>query len=104
MKEQMRHCALGLLSLGLAASFSLPAAAQMFDDDDDVIEERYMIDEPARAVEEVDDDDDEVRVVYRSAVYRDGMQRCAETFRSFDPNAGTYVTYQGEVRVCPYLQ
>jgi hypothetical protein len=29
---------------------------------------------------------------------------CADRFRSFDPGTGTYVTYGGEVRVCPYLR
>lgn len=101
MKEQLRLCALGLLSLGLAASFSPSASAQMFDDDD-VIEERDMIDRVPPAFDD-DDEEDDVRVIYGGPVYRDGAQRCAETFRSFDPNAGTYVTYQGEVRVCPYL-
>jgi hypothetical protein len=32
------------------------------------------------------------------------MARCARQFRSFDPETGTYVTYGGEVRVCPYLR
>jgi hypothetical protein len=33
----------------------------------------------------------------------DGVGRCAATFRSFDPNTGTYVGYDGIVRPCPYL-
>ncbi len=32
------------------------------------------------------------------------MARCAEAFVSFDPSTGTYLTYAGEVRVCPYLE
>lgn len=32
------------------------------------------------------------------------MARCAARFRSFDAESGTYVTYGGEVRVCPYLE
>lgn len=31
------------------------------------------------------------------------MRRCAYEFRSFDPETGTYITYEGEERVCPYL-
>jgi hypothetical protein len=29
---------------------------------------------------------------------------CAERFRSFNPATGTYTTYGGETRVCPYLR
>ena len=32
------------------------------------------------------------------------MARCAARFRSFNTETGTYVTYGGEVRVCPYLE
>jgi hypothetical protein len=31
-------------------------------------------------------------------------ERCAAAFRSFNPRTGTYVTYGGDVRVCPYLE
>ncbi len=31
-------------------------------------------------------------------------RRCAQRFRSFDWESGTYVTYGGEVRLCPYLE
>jgi hypothetical protein len=31
------------------------------------------------------------------------MARCAARFRSFDRETGTYVTFGGELRVCPYL-
>jgi hypothetical protein len=34
----------------------------------------------------------------------DDMERCAEEFRSFDWETGTYITYDGEERVCPYLR
>ena len=33
----------------------------------------------------------------------DGMARCSANFRSFDPSTGTYTTYGGETRRCPYL-
>ena len=33
----------------------------------------------------------------------DDLRRCAYEFRSFDPVTGTYITYEGEERVCPYL-
>jgi hypothetical protein len=33
----------------------------------------------------------------------DDMRRCAYEFRSFDPVTGTYITYEGEERICPYL-
>ena len=32
------------------------------------------------------------------------FERCAASFRSFDPRSGTYVTYGGETRICPYLE
>jgi hypothetical protein len=32
------------------------------------------------------------------------MDRCAARFRSFDRRTGTYITYGGEVRICPYLR
>lgn len=32
------------------------------------------------------------------------MARCAARFRSFDRATGTYVTYGGQVRICPYLE
>ena len=38
----------------------------------------------------------------RAAPY--AMDRCAHDFGSFDYRTGTYVTYYGEVRVCPYLR
>ncbi len=31
------------------------------------------------------------------------VRRCAYEFRSFDPVTGTYITYEGEERICPYL-
>ena len=33
----------------------------------------------------------------------EAMSRCAAAFRSFNAETGTYVTYRGEVRRCPYL-
>lgn len=106
MNEQMRRCAVGLLALGLTSSFSLVAAAQVIVDDDDnyVVEERYVEDDPAppyARFDDDDDDDDDVDEVL--VVYRDGEQRCAATFRSFDPTTGTYVGYDGLTRLCPYL-
>jgi BA14K-like protein len=43
--------------------------------------------------------------IYEGRAYSRGSdyERCAATFRSFNPNTGTYVTYGGEERVCPYL-
>jgi hypothetical protein len=34
----------------------------------------------------------------------EAMARCAGRFRSFDARTGTYVTSQGEMRICPYLE
>lgn len=34
----------------------------------------------------------------------DAIARCASRFKSFNANTGTYVTYDGEERVCPYLR
>lgn len=39
----------------------------------------------------------------RSASASD-MERCADTYRSFDPSTGTYVGYDGTTRICPYLR
>lgn len=32
------------------------------------------------------------------------MQRCANTYRSFEWDTGLYTTYGGEKRLCPYLR
>jgi hypothetical protein len=32
-----------------------------------------------------------------------GVTRCEATFRSFDPDSGTYMGYDGVRRMCPYL-
>jgi hypothetical protein len=34
----------------------------------------------------------------------DAIARCEATFRSFDRATGTYTTYEGETRLCPYLR
>ena len=39
----------------------------------------------------------------RSDGYDRAMRRCARDYRSFDWETGTYVTYGGRVRLCPYL-
>lgn len=39
-----------------------------------------------------------------AGVGSDAYARCSERFRSFDPRTGTYTTYGGETRVCPYLR
>jgi hypothetical protein len=101
MNEQMRRCAVGFLVLGLTSIGGLAAAAQDIDDDGYVVEERTIIREQGPVVADIDDDDDDNAVL---VVQRDGMQRCSETFRSFDPTTGTYVTYGGETRVCPYIE
>lgn len=101
MNEQIRFGLIALLSLGLAASYSIAAAAQ------EIIEETYTVEEvdpPAAVIEDdtaVIEDDDDPEVVIAD---RDGMARCAATFRSFDPDTGTYVTYDGETLRCPYLE
>jgi hypothetical protein len=38
------------------------------------------------------------------AASQDGYNRCAAEFRSFNPETGTYVGYDGVVRACPYLR
>lgn len=102
MNDQIRRCLVALLSLGLASGYSLAAAAQ------EIIEETYTVeryaddddweaDPPAVVLE--DDADDPGYVV----ADRDGVAECAARFRSFDPSTGTYVTYNGETRTCPYL-
>jgi hypothetical protein len=101
MNEQMRRFAVGFLVLGLTSIGGLAAAAQDVDDDGYVVEERTIIREQGPVVADIDDDDDDNAVLI---VQRDGMQRCSETFRSFDPVTGTYVTYGGETRVCPYIE
>jgi hypothetical protein len=101
MIGQIRHCALGFVALGLTSICGLSAAAQGIDEDGYVIEERVVTREPAAPITVVDDDDDDEEMVVAD---RDGMQRCADTFRSFDSRTGTYVTYAGETRLCPYLE
>jgi hypothetical protein len=100
MNKQIRHCAVGFLALALTSSYSLVAAAQMVDEDGYVVEEGYFTDEADEPVVQFDGDDDGQVLVVSPA----GMQRCVETFQSFDPGTGTYVTYQGETRICPYLE
>jgi hypothetical protein len=39
----------------------------------------------------------------RGASYS-AIERCEARFRSFDRSTGTYTTYGGETRVCPYLR
>ncbi len=34
----------------------------------------------------------------------DDVARCASQFRSFNVRTGTYITYGGEERLCPYLR
>jgi hypothetical protein len=34
----------------------------------------------------------------------DAIARCASRFRSFNAHTGTYITYEGEERLCPYLR
>jgi hypothetical protein len=34
----------------------------------------------------------------------DDVARCASQFRSFNVHTGTYITYGGEERLCPYLR
>ena len=42
---------------------------------------------------------------YRTRRYSNvsARQQCADTYRSFDWNSGTYMGYDGERHVCPYL-
>ncbi len=42
--------------------------------------------------------------VVRPAGDPDAVARCAARFRSFDYRTGTYTTYEGETRLCPYLR
>jgi len=35
--------------------------------------------------------------------YDNAMRRCARDYRSFEWETGTYITYGGQVRLCPYL-
>jgi len=35
--------------------------------------------------------------------YENAMRRCARDYRSFEWETGTYITYGGRVRLCPYL-
>lgn len=52
-----------------------------------------------------DDDDDGAVYSYRSSNRwsEAALDRCEEQFRSFDRRTGTYTTYDGEKRLCPYL-
>ncbi len=99
MNKQIKRCAVGLLALGLTSGYSLVAAAQMVDEDGYVVEEGYFDDSDEPVVQFDDDDGGQVLVVNPG-----GMQQCVDTFQSFNPSTGTYVTYQGETRICPYLE
>lgn len=47
------------------------------------------------------------RTYYRGGSYyapRWAKRKCARRFKSFDWYSGTYVTYSGRVRLCPYLR
>jgi hypothetical protein len=46
------------------------------------------------------DDDDGDAVVYAD----DAVERCAARYRSFDRRTGTFVTYGGQRKLCPYLR
>jgi hypothetical protein len=39
----------------------------------------------------------------RRRVYSSDYERCAQTYRSFEPRTGMYTGYDGVRRVCPYL-
>ena len=43
---------------------------------------------------------------YRRTRYagRSAAQQCADTYRSYDWDSGTYMGYDGERHVCPYLR
>lgn len=44
-------------------------------------------------------------VVRRGAAWLpDDVARCASRFRSFNVRTGTYITYEGVERLCPYLR
>ena len=96
MYDVVQRCAVGLLALGLVSGFGVAAVAQEEDEDG------YVIEEPAPPIAEMDDEDDDEEEI--TLANRDSMQRCADTFRSFNPQTGTYVTFQGETRFCPYLE
>lgn len=93
MNELLKKWAMGLAAAGLITFGGYSAQAQFVVDDDYAVEEAEIIDDDA------DDDDDEEEVVMNET----GMARCAASFRSFDPSSGTYVSYDGETRPCPYL-
>jgi BA14K-like protein len=39
----------------------------------------------------------------RRRVYSSDYERCAQTYRSFEPRTGMYTGYDGVRRLCPYL-
>jgi hypothetical protein len=77
-------------------------------DDDPVIDD----DDDPGVIDDDDVDDDVIetrRVVTRRTTIIDGdgddaEARCSAQFRSFDPRSGTYIGYDGETHVCPYLR
>lgn len=46
------------------------------------------------------DDGDDDAVVYAD----DAVERCAARYRSFDRRSGTFMTYGGQRKLCPYLR
>jgi hypothetical protein len=89
----IKKCTVGLATAGFLAFGSYAAQAQVLDDDDYVVRQQFI-----EYDEDDDDDDEDVEFLNRS-----GYARCVATFRSFDPSTGTYVSYAGETKRCPYL-
>lgn len=100
-----------LIKGALAAScpflLSLPGTTPAFAQDV-VVEERYERRVISPDEGDIGPDDDAIEVADDTAVVVDGgmtdaVARCAARYRSFDPTTGTYVSYDGAVRTCRYL-
>ncbi len=110
------HWLAALLMLGGVTFATPPAFAQAAAESEEYVapapgdEEGAMINDDDDAMDAADSDDmDDAGVPPaaagpRMAGDREAMARCSEQFRSFDPATGTYTTYGGEQRPCPYLR
>lgn len=73
-------------------------------DEDDAL---IIRDDEEAALDDLDDDGDAAATVVAETVITgddDAMDRCAARYRSFDPDTGTYLGYDGLTHTCPYLR
>lgn len=114
MKNDLLILGFALAFIAGASAFT-PVMAQSIDDgpydydaaaraDDDLSVDDEAVDDDDDFDAAVDEDDtDDTAATADASEESDGEDRCAAMFRSFDPNSGTYTTYEGDRLPCPYL-